>query len=169
MLLGFIGASVVLFGGWFVYRSMAMESPLAAEAMALPGVREAEIRVTDDTIQVTLRLAPDADMRRIVAGFREIAGQRLDRRELKVKVDQPPSETLERWWAQALFEVAEAMDNREYTRIPEALERRRAELPGLEADASMDDEYVYVRLALGQESKFVLLPRHPSGRKGVEG
>jgi|HigsolmetaAR203D_1030402.scaffolds.fasta_scaffold00726_19 hypothetical protein len=168
ILMSFIGASAILFGGWFVYHSMALETPLAEKMTSLPGVRQADLDMDNDRITVTLRLDRDADLRRIMADIRESVGSKLDRRELIVKVDHPRSEMLEQWWSQVLFEVAEAMENREYTAVPAALERHLADLPGLEIHTSIDDEYVYVRLVHGADSKFVMLPRVPAQLKGVE-
>jgi hypothetical protein len=154
--------SAVLFGGWFAYRSLAMETPLQEAVRDLDGIVEAEIEVDSDTVRLQLTLEPDADLRAIMAKIREEGGQALKNRQIRLSINNDVSEQLDAWWSSALFEVAEAMEHRRYSAIPEALERHLDRLPGLTAAASMDEEFVYIRLTRGGESKFVVLPRTPA-------
>lgn len=151
-------SAIVLFGGWFVYRSVAVESPITDAVSAFPGVESVKADFAKEKIVLELELAPEADLQKLMEHIRksdQIKGRKL---ELKVP-DTNSSEALDEWWQALLFDIAEAMEGGHYGHIPQVLADMQAELPGLQYDAAIDDTYVYVRLVHDEHVKFILLPR----------
>lgn len=154
--------SAVLFGGWFAYRSLAMENPLSETVHGIPGVVKADMTIDSDTVHLELALEPDADLRAIMAQIREEGQDIIEDRNIELTIDNNASPELDGWWSRMLFDVAEAMEHRRYSDIPKTLNANKDLLEGLSVHTSMDDENVYIRLNHGNHSKFVVLPREPA-------
>lgn len=60
-----------------------------------------------------------------------------------------------------MFSVAEAMESRKYTIIPEKLKELSTQYKNVTATTEIDGNNVYVSLTDGKESKFIILPREP--------
>lgn len=154
-----LASSVVLFGGWFLYDSMAMESPLAKIVRGLPGVEQADVSVGTGAVTVDVALKPDASLREIYKSIVEQGASIIHKRDIELRVKDTSSPELDRWWSTALFEVAQAMESKQYAAIPAALEAKKGSYSGLEVHTEIDDKYVYVHLTDGKHDKFVMLPR----------
>ena len=162
VLISVIVTSAVLFGGWFVYKGVAMENPLSDILEQSKGIEDAKIQFKKDVLSLRLTLAPDASLREIVQHIRQEGEQVIGQRMLDVQVTNAPSPDLDAWWSSVLFEVAQAMDTKQYAKIPEAVQAKAGQLEGLTFDTEMDDTNVYVRLTQGEHSKFIILPRIPA-------
>ncbi len=155
-------SSVVLFGGWFAYSSLAMENPLSDIINQASGVEQSKIDLTADRVHIELKLQPNADLREIIHKISTEGASIIGKRELKVEVTGESTPALEDWWSKALFDVAQAMETKHYSDIPVSLNNRASELSGLKVETEMDNKYVYIRLTEGDKSKFVMLPRVPA-------
>jgi hypothetical protein len=161
ILVSLIITSGMLFGGWFVYHSAALVNPLTDTVRQIPGVAHAAVEIQNEAVDIELKLEPDASLRAVMERLRKEAASLTGERKLNIRVVNESSAELDEWWSLSLFDVAQAMETKRYGDIPRALSERSAQLPGLEAVTEMDEEYVYVRLRKGDDSKFVLLPRIP--------
>ncbi|MBP1994776.1 hypothetical protein [Paenibacillus eucommiae] len=150
---------VILFGGWFAYHSLAMEQPLTGVINKLPGVEHSSIAMNSAQVKIELTLKEDADLREIVRNINLEGASIVGKRQLVIKPVGNTSPELEAWWSKALFDVAQAMENRQYSDIPKNLEELALSDQGMKVDTQMDDSYVYVRLTDGTNSKFLMLPR----------
>ena len=155
-------SSVIMFGGWFVYDSYALENPLSAIASKEPGVQQVSVNLTTKRVVVQITLRNDVDVRHLYEALREEGGTIIGDRELVLNVTSDSSEQLEQWWASALFDVAQAMETRRYASIPTSLQARAAEKQGLQVFTQMDEHNVYVYLKQNTHSKYVILPRIPT-------
>lgn len=59
-------AALLLFGGWFIYRQVTMQSPLEKLVSQYPGVTSAQIDIKQDQVVLKLDLKPQADVARLV-------------------------------------------------------------------------------------------------------
>lgn len=159
-----IVTSAVLFGGWFAYDSYAMKNPLSDLVGGIHGVEHAEFALSSDQVVVKLRLLPDASLREIRHTIVTNGAAIIGKRSIQLQVENDSSAKLEQWWSKALFNVAEAMETRQYSQIPGLLEELSGQFEsgGLKAETEMDDQNVYIRLTDGKTSKFVILPRVPA-------
>lgn len=151
--------SLVLFGGWFIYNSVAMKDPVIELVESFDGVRDVAVDIHQNSVSVKLGLNQGADVRAIVDGLRNEGKDIIGNRQLDIQIDDLTSPELDVWWSQVLFEVAEAMETRTYGAIPGILESHR--LPGMTVQTSIDDTYVYVSLSMGEHVKYILLERTP--------
>ncbi|MDP4096609.1 hypothetical protein OIN60_07485 [Paenibacillus sp. P96] len=151
----------VLFGGWFLYRHMAIQNPLQQVVTKYPGVSSAQINIKQDEVILKLVLKPDADLRGLVQQVKKEGQSIIGSRQLKLDIQDRSSAELDAWWSQAMFPIAEAMENKKYTQIPATLETLEQKNAKVQAQTEMDDQNVYIRLKEGQASKFIILPREP--------
>jgi hypothetical protein len=157
-----VTTGVLLFGGWFVYHSVAMENPLTHAIEQAQGVQQVQTQINNDTVTFELKLANDASLRDLYNKITTAGSSIIGKREVNLKVDNEPSPALEQWWSNALFEIAQAMETRQYAQIPQILQSQSIKLPGLNAATEMDETNVYIRLTEGTHSKYIILPRVPA-------
>lgn len=166
IIVSLLGTTVFLFGGWFVYQSVAMESPLSHIVHQLPGVEQSVTEISASEVRIELQLKPDASLREIMESIRKEGKSVIGDRKLNVVVTNASTISLDRIWSDGLFNVAQAMENRNYSRIPDTLDALAGKYSHITTSAEMDEENVYIRISDGTHSKFVILPR-VSERLGV--
>lgn len=152
-------SAVLLFGGWFAYQQWAVENPFQQKVSQLEGVKSVQTSITPKQVEVKLDLAPDTDFAGLVRQIETDGKKWIGDRELKLSVKEQDSEKLEQIWQEALFPIAQAMENKQYTEITEALTKLESSQSGISARADMDEKNVYITLTDGQASKFIILPR----------
>lgn len=162
ILLAVACSSLILFGGWFMYRSYAMETPLNELVSQAQGVEEVQMELSNQSVNIKVKLNNEANMREIYQKVATEGADIIGKRQLNIQVVNDSSPELDKWWSIVLFDIAQAMDTRKYSRIPVTLEEKAAALPGLQAVTEMDDNNVYVRLTYGEKSKYIILPRVPA-------
>jgi len=154
-------SSGVLFGGWFAYQSFAMEDPFLEKVAAVEGIAgEPVVEIQREQAVVRVTLEPGASLRETYRAIVEAGASSLGDREIVVEASNESSEALEAWWSGALFDVAQAMETKQYSAIPQRL-RELAEANGstMQVKTEMDDTNVYISLTDGPNSKHVILPR----------
>lgn len=153
--------AAILFGGWFAYQYYGIERPLDKYANALPGVEAADVNTRSGEVVIDLRLGPDAELAELYASLRRKSGGAFGAAKLEIRTEALSNDRLEQAWDYALFDVAEAMENRKYAGVRSAMERLESEFAGLTVVTSIDDNNVYITLRAGDAAKFVVLPREP--------
>jgi hypothetical protein len=161
LLIAILGSSAVLFGGWFVYHSVAMENPLNQALNGSPGVESSEAKIGSKVV-FNVKLNPQAHLSEIVHEIDKRSASISGDREVQINIESNSSPELEAWWSRALFGVAQAMETSQYSSIPTSLESKTGEIPGLTVQSEMDEKNVYVRMTDGEHVKFVILPRTPA-------
>ncbi|HEX7057066.1 MAG TPA: hypothetical protein VF260_07720 [Bacilli bacterium] len=156
----------VLLGGWFAYRSYAMENPLAQTVNHLPGVQRAEVAVSADQVTIAITPKNNANLRTIYDQLLKKGKAVIGNRKLVLTVRDHTNERLEKLWANMLFQVAQSMETKQYAMIPAALQNMEKQNPGIKSVAEMDATNVYIQLYDGEYAKYVILPRIPE-RIGV--
>ncbi|WP_409346652.1 hypothetical protein [Paenibacillus sp. MBLB4367] len=157
----FTASCVILFGGWFVYNSMAMENPLTQLLADQPGVQGVQADLSAGQVTFDLQVNKQASLFDLMHRATTEGSKQIGKREVKLNVKSDSSEKLDKWWSEALFGVAQAMETKQYARIPELLNEKAAN-EGIQVDTQIDDKYVYIRLTEGEHSKFEMLPRNPA-------
>ncbi|SEN27241.1 hypothetical protein [Paenibacillus sp. OV219] len=157
-----ISASVLV-GGWFTYHSVAAVKPLERIVAGTPGVIESTPVINRNTVTIDMKLERDANIRDVYDHIASEGENIIGDRELKLNIgDSKPSKQLEDVWATMLFDVAQAMDHREYGSIPQAIEEAHTKFPAVTATSEMDDSNVYITLKDDTSVKYVVLPRTPN-------
>ncbi len=154
-------SSALLFGGWFVYQNTAVKSPIEELVHGIPGVVQSDIQLDRNTVNLTLQLAEDAELRSIYEQINKKSKSVSGNRSITIDLESQSSDRLDQWWSEALFPVAQAMENRQYADIPNSLEELAVGMNGLKVQTEIDAENVYVHLSDGSDHKYIVLPRTP--------
>ena len=162
ILIALLTSGTLLFGGWFMYRSYAMENPLADLVKKNAGVEQVDATFSNKQVVVSLKLSQDANLRQIYQSIKTDGASLVGGREIHINVQSQSSAAIDDWWSNALFGVAQAMDTKKYGDIPELLNKQAKSVPSLQAMTEMDEVNVYIRLTDGQNSKYIILPRVPA-------
>jgi len=162
ILIALLTSGILLFGGWFMYRSYAMENPLADLVKKNTGVEQVDTTFSNKQAIVSVKLSDQANLRQIYQSIVVDGASLVGGREVQLKVDSDSSAAIDDWWSKALFGVAQAMDTKQYADIPGLLTKEAAAVPSLQAMTEMDDVNVYIRLSDGTHSKYIILPRVPA-------
>lgn len=152
----------ILFGGWYGYRSLTLESPLSDLVQQLPAVDNAELTVKDSNIEIDVKVKSEANIRELVQQVYSDTKQIAGNRTVKLHITDQSNAALDTWWANSLFDVAEAMELKQYGKIPQVLQARAQLLPGIDIQTEMDEQNVYVKLSQGEAYKVIVLPRIPN-------
>ncbi|QWU14595.1 hypothetical protein SAMN04487895_106263 [Paenibacillus sophorae] len=154
-------SAALLFGGWFLYREFAVQEPLEQMVSSYEGVKQSHISINRNEVTLKLDLQPGTKLRELVQYINSEGKSIIGDRTVKLDVEEHSSQELDDYWDQALFSVAEAMESRKYTVIPETLKELSAQYKNVAVTTEIDDKNVYVSLSDGKKSKFIILPREP--------
>jgi hypothetical protein len=152
-------SATVLFGGWFAYQSFAMENPLSEIVSHTPGVQLVQTHISNQNASIDIKLQPGTSLREVYSHISKEGTSIIGAKVLKLKVINESTPQMEQWWSSALFDVAQAMETKQYTQIPKKLQERATSSNDLKVSTEMDDKYVYIALTDGEKSKYMMLPR----------
>lgn len=154
-------SAILLFGGWYTYQQWGVESPFQETVEKYEGVKQVDLEIKPEQVNVKLKLENGTDLAQIVRDMKKDGKKWIGDRELQVVVEDQATEKLNDVWEEVLFSVAQAMENKQYTEITTALDALQEEHANVTANTDMDDTNVYITLSDGQVSKFIILPRVP--------
>ncbi|MBH5317914.1 hypothetical protein I6N90_08870 [Paenibacillus sp. GSMTC-2017] len=153
----------LLFGGWTLYKQVAVASPLTDALKAVPGVVEAKKpTITQDNVQIAVELSENANIRDIYEAATKTGKDITPSKKIDLQVRTSEDEVLNTIWQQSMFEVAEAMETKTYSKIPEALKLATESVKGVSFETEMDDSNVYVTLRNDKSAKYIVMPRTPN-------
>ncbi|MHA7963464.1 hypothetical protein ACX93W_04905 [Paenibacillus sp. CAU 1782] len=153
-------AAGLLFGGYMLYSHFFVAAPLGEAFKSVTGVAEAgEPVVNENSIKVTLELEKDASLSQVYRDVAAAGKQSGGDRKLELDIAAKSSEELEQLWQSLLFQVAEAMENKTYSDIPQAVEQAASRHDKIEASTEMDERNVYITLRKDGAAKYMVLPR----------
>jgi hypothetical protein len=160
MIISLAVSSVVLFGGWFLYDSVAMENPLNRLVNETQGVKQADVQVDKSRVQFHIVLDPEASLRDIYRSLKKEGAEIAGNRDIQIQITNEEIPQLEAWWSKALFPIAEAMEKKRYGDIPTILNQLSQDDPSVAVVSEIDESNVYIRISDGaKNSKFIVLPR----------
>lgn len=154
-----VASMLVLFGGWYMYQHVAIQSPMEKAVKRVAHVTDAKVNMNDQHVQLQLQVQPQVNLRELVQHVEVASQDLLGTRKLDIQFTNASSQALDDWWSKAMFAVAQAMENKQYKEIPQALKQASAAMPTLHAEAEMDEHNVYISLTDGTASKYIILPR----------
>lgn len=155
-------SAVLLFGGYMIYDKVAVAAPIEEAISKLPDVIAAEKPVMDsEQVTISIELTENANLREIYGSISKDAADAIGDRKLELDVQTESDPELESVWQSALFAVAEAMDTKSYSDIPEAMDKAAAAYDNVTVTTEMDENNVYITLKNDSAEKYVVLPRVP--------
>jgi hypothetical protein len=153
--------AAILFGGWFAYRQFGVEQPLIRVANSITGVKSANVETSSGLVKINVKLSPDANLEEVYRQIKEGGAGEIGNNKFELAATATDSTLLDKAWSFALFDVAQAMENRKYSDVRNAMLKLSDQFPGVSVSTQMDDNNVYISMRDGVAAKFVVLPRQP--------
>lgn len=156
-------SAAALFGGWTLYKEVAVASPLTSALEGVPGIVKAgKPEIGQNEVAVSVELSKDAKLKEVYASVQEESANVSNGKKLDLDIVTKEDPMLESIWQSAMFEIAEAMETKSYSNIPETMEKAAASHEGVSAETAMDETNVYVTIRSEKGAKFIVLPRTPN-------
>ncbi|REK77211.1 hypothetical protein [Paenibacillus paeoniae] len=156
-------SAAALFGGWMLYKQVAVASPLTDAVTQVPGIVKAEKPVIEqDKVRLSVELSDEASLKDVYASVTKQGKAIAGKRNLDIAIQNEEDALLNSIWQTALFDIAEAMETKSYSDIPKTMERVASEHKDVVTVTEMDESNVYVTLRNGEGAKYIVLPRTPN-------
>ncbi|SDW29326.1 hypothetical protein [Paenibacillus sp. CF384] len=153
----------LLVGGWYIHRNVATIEPLERIVAETPGVIEGVPVIDRSSVTIALKLDRDASLRDVYDTIATKGDDMIGKRELKLEFrNDNTTKQLDAVWSTMLFDIAQAMEHRNYADIPATLKQVQNKFAGVTAESEMDDVNVYITLKDSKSEKHIVLPRTPN-------
>lgn len=158
VLLSMLATFTLLFGGWFLYQKTQLEEPLRNTIAAMKTAELVELSVRQDQLTVLLDVT---DPTAFPKEYRELAVEisRLAAGKAWVINTRNDDEELAAVWATGIFELTEAIELHQYSKIPQLLQDWKVRYQLDAAQAQMDEEDVFIYLKRGDADFYKVVPR----------
>ncbi|MNZ63971.1 hypothetical protein D3C78_821290 [compost metagenome] len=155
-------SAVILFGGWSVYHQVAVAAPLEKAVADIEGVKSiGKPVISEEQVMIDVVLESGANVRSVYNGIEKNGSDVIGDRALKLNIKTESDEQLESLWSSVLFDIAEAMETRAYSSIPDVMKDAAAQTKGVSVTTEMDETNVYITITNEASVKYVVLPRTP--------
>lgn len=157
---------VLLIGGGFTYQYVAQEKPLQ---QSLKQAQYSHIQLSGNKSEgyiVKLDVINNSTIADAVAEVKQILKEnKIDASTYSFELEQNTTD-LEKVWQANLFEIAEIMANKNYSKLPELMNSIEASYADVQASASIDEQYVYISF-MSDDKRFDQLLPLDGGTMGV--
>lgn len=161
IILAFIVVVLLLAGGSFTYRYVAQEKPLQKQLANLDYSHVTmPLEKQNGIYQLTMEIDKDYKLQQAMEELKQVMQQHeLKEDSYSVQLQTEGQATgLESVWQEQLFAVAEIMASQQYSKLPELMQHIENNYTNMQADAEMDDQYVYITLLQNGQRFDKLLP-----------
>lgn len=156
IIISLVVSTILLFGGWMFHQEFYVKKQITGYIESLEGTQLIDTKVDRTTVQLTVSFTVN-DPSAIYAEIEEKIGEIVGKRQVHILFPEP-SDELKRIWAEGYFELAEAMELKQYSRIPSLMEKWEKSYGLSEAMARMDDRRIMIILENGDDQYIRILP-----------
>lgn len=158
----FVASLGILFGGFFIYQEFNVKAPLEEKVSSVEGVIVNEVNSSRETVSLDIEINQASNFQLTYQEVEEIAEPYLDGKELEINIENNASDDLMAIWNKSYFAIAEAIDRKEYSLVPQAIEGLEQRNDLNKAGYSMDEENIYIDLHNDDSSLYFVIPRESS-------
>lgn len=156
--LSLLATLTLLFGVWFLYQKLEVESPLRGEIGQLQSATLNNLEIGRDKIQIDLSVTKPEVFPQEYRELMDTASKLAGDKQVVIRVGNK-SELMKDIWQSGQFVFTEAMDLHQYSRIPELVNEWKNTHQLDEVSALMDDANIYIYLKKGTEDFYAIIPR----------
>lgn len=162
MIIACIVTIIVAVTGGFTYQYVAQQKPLEKQ-LKQAQYSEVTLPIVEAEQHVTIEIAPlpHTNLEEAVHEIELIMAKHSYKSNLvTITLAGQEKSELDSLWQEQLFTVAEAMSSKQYSKLPTLMDSLEKQVAGVEAKATIDQNYVYVTISKDQLVKHILLPIH---------
>jgi len=157
----FLLSLVLLFGGYFLYQKVNIQSPIESTISEIDGVQLNNIDISRSQISVNVTFNNPKNFKKAYLDIEDKLNSFVnDKKNMKIDIDNDLSETslLNKSWDESYFSIAQAIEKNEYQLIPQTIQALKGKLKLTKAISMMDEKQVYIELQKGKDAMYVVLP-----------
>ncbi|MBP1933399.1 hypothetical protein [Ammoniphilus resinae] len=157
VMLSLISTLALLFGGWYTYQHFYIKQPVQDFIAAKNDLILNDLKITQDQVVVDIDFK---NPEKFVSDYKEInqyMEEQMGGKEILIRLPQY-GEKMRDLWEDEYFGVAEAIQTKEYTKIPLMMEEMKKKEQLQQAMAKMDEDFVYLYLQNGTDHLYAVLP-----------
>ncbi len=149
-----------LFGGWFFYQKVILKDPMIQMTSEIEGAIVHDIELDQKQVDVFITLRSGYHFQNTYTAVEKSLQPYLKNRELQIHINNTGNQQLVQAWNKTYFKIAEAIDQKNYSMIPQTIEALQQAYQLDEIGYSMDDKYIFIDLHQGEASLYFVLPRY---------
>lgn len=148
-----------LFGGWYLYQNLSIKSPINEAVSSIDGIKVAELDIDKKNVNLSLNLYSIDNFQSTYNLVEDTVAPYLKNRTLNIDIVNKGNENLSLAWSESYFYIAEAIEKREYSLIPKAIDTMQQEYNLDRAGYTMDATKIYIDLHQDETSLYIVIPR----------
>jgi len=157
VMLSLISTLALLFGGWYTYQHFYIKQPVQDYIASKNDLVLNDLRITQDQVIVDIDFK---NPERFVSEYKELnqyLQEQMNGKEISIRLPQY-GEEMKKLWEKEYFGVAEAIQTKEYSKIPLMVEQMKEKEHLQQAMARMDEDFVYLYLKDDSDHIYAVLP-----------
>ncbi|MGD8189254.1 hypothetical protein ACQCN2_04550 [Brevibacillus ginsengisoli] len=159
ILISLLVTMALLFGGWFLYQKVEVEEPIRTEISGMTSATLADLQINKDQILIKLTVTNPDKFPAEYMDLQNYIAQDITNKKVEVDLtNQNPA--LKQIWMDGTFAFTEALDLREYSKIPQLVSDWKVKNHLDNASTAMDQNNIYVFLKRGSEEYYTIVPRN---------
>lgn len=158
ILVSLIVSTIILFGGWFLYQDYFVEKPIQDYVASLAGVKLMKVEIEREHILIECSFSDADAFLTHYSDIKEKAEHYARGKQVDFRLTGESGE-LKEIWNEGYFTLAEILEHREYSRIPDFMKSLKEQYALDVADAKLDPKYVYIVIEKDDHISYHVMPR----------
>ncbi|MGD9677077.1 MAG: hypothetical protein AB7V16_01770 [Vulcanibacillus sp.] len=164
MVLIFMSVSlIILFGGWYLYQENNIKEPITNSINDITGVTVDEIKLDINEIELNLTLEKIDKLQVTYNSILNKLQPYLNNRDLTININSNPSDDILEAWSNSYFSIAEAIELKNFSLIPETVLELKKDYSLDQAICTMDNQNIYIKLQQGESSLYIVINTSGNG------
>lgn len=152
-------ALALLFGGWFLFQKVEVEEPVRTKIEQMDSATLADLQVTKEQMLIKLTVTKPASFPEEYMALEEDINRIVKNKQVTVELTNQ-NEQLKKVWNEGTFALTEALELRQYSKLPALVNEWKVANNLDLAYTSMDKSNIYIFLKRGGDEFYTIVPRN---------
>lgn len=149
----------LLFGGWYLYQNISIKNPINEAVSSIKGIKVTDLEINKKSVNLSINLYDIDNFQVTYELIEETISPFLNNRSLNIEIINDGNDELNLVWSKSYFYIAEAIDKKEYSLIPQAIDKMKQEYNLDQASYTMDETNIYIDLHQNDAALYFVIPR----------
>jgi len=155
----FVISLLLFFGGWYLYQNISIKNPINESASSIEGIKVTDLEIDKKSVTLSVNFYDIDNFQATYELIEETISPYLNNRSLNIEIVNKGNEKLNLAWNKSYFYIAEAIENKEYSLIPQAIDNMKKEYNLDHAGYTMDGSNIYIDLQQNDAALYFVIPR----------
>lgn len=150
---------LILFGGWYLYQNISVKNPINEAVSSIDGVKVVDLAIDKKNVNLSINLYDVDNLQITYELIEEYVAPYLQNRSLNIEIVNNGNESLNFAWNESYFYIAEAIDKKEYSLIPQTIDNMQKKYNLDQVGYTMDETNIYIDLHSADTALYIVIPR----------